>query len=68
MMGDNYLIATGLLCCFIALAIQVFPGAAFRAGVDVSASWLMFGFGVFLILVGALINVGGARGNRDRRS
>jgi hypothetical protein len=59
----NNLISIGLICCLAALAIQVFPDAAFRIGADPGASWLMFGFGAFLILVAALIATGGRRRN-----
>ncbi len=62
-MAFNKLIWVGLACCLAALAIQVFPTAAFRLGVDVSASWLVFGFGLFLILMSALISMT----NSDRR-
>ena len=55
---SNMLITTGLGCCLAALAIQLFPDAAFRMGADPAASWLVFGFGVFLILAGALISAG----------
>ncbi len=58
-MVKNNLIWIGLFCCIAALAIQVFPNAAFNMGVDVGASWLVFGFGVFLILVAALISTAG---------
>lgn len=56
-MAANTLIWVGLTCCLIALAIQVFPGAAFNMGVDVGASWLVFGFGVFLIAVSIILNM-----------
>ena len=58
---SNMLITTGLGCCLTALAIQLFPDAAFRMGADPAASWLVFGFGVFLILAGALIASSGRR-------
>ncbi len=58
-MALNKLIWVGLICCLTALAIQVFPNAAFRIGVDVGASWVVFGFGIFLILMSTLISVGG---------
>jgi hypothetical protein len=59
---SNNLIWIGLLCCLAALSIQLFPDAAFRLGADASASWLVFGFGLFLILVAAAIANGGPRG------
>lgn len=58
-MAANTLIWVGLICCLIALAIQVFPNAAFSLGADVSASWLVFGFGVFLIAVSVIISITG---------
>ncbi|MEX6632408.1 hypothetical protein [Hyphococcus lacteus] len=63
-MQGNNLIWIGLFCCLVALAIQVFPNAAFNIGVEIGASWLVFGFGIFLILVGALIATAGRRGPR----
>ncbi len=47
----------GVTCCLAALAIQVFPDAAFRIGINVSAAWLVFGFGVFLILMSAALSM-----------
>jgi len=58
-MALKTLIWVGLACCLAALTIQVFPEAAFRMGVDVGASWMVFGFGVFLILISALISMSG---------
>ncbi|MEO1135941.1 MAG: hypothetical protein AAFW68_04905 [Pseudomonadota bacterium] len=60
----NTLIWIGILCCLTALCIQLFPNAAFRLGIDVGASWLVFGFGVFTILVAALAAVPGSQRNR----
>jgi hypothetical protein len=63
-MAMNKLIWVGLLSCLAALAIQVFPEAAFRIGADVKASWLVFGFGVFLILTATLTGISGRRGDK----
>ena len=52
----------GLFCCLVALLIQVFPQAAFRLGADAAASWLVFGFGVFLIVMSSLISLYGRNG------
>lgn len=60
-MAANTLIWVGLSCCLIALAIQVFPNAAFSLGADVNASWLVFGFGVFLIAASVILNLSGKR-------
>lgn len=62
-MATNNLIWIGLFCCLAALTVQMFPEAAFRLGVDVGASWLVFGFGVFLILVAAFV-AASSRGDR----
>ncbi|MEZ5892518.1 MAG: hypothetical protein R3C58_05145 [Parvularculaceae bacterium] len=62
----NNLIAMGVACCALALAVQVFPAAAASLGADPGASWLLFGFGVFLILVGALIATGGRQQDAAR--
>ena len=57
-MSVNSLSWVGLICCLAALAIQIFPNAAFQAGVDVNAAWQVFGFGVFLILTAAIMSLG----------
>ncbi len=62
-MAVNKLIWVGLICCLTALMIQVFPEAAFRMGADVKASWLVFGFGVFLILIATFTGMNGRRGD-----
>ena len=41
----NNLISIGLVSCLLALAIQVFPGAAWRIGADPGASWLLIATG-----------------------
>jgi hypothetical protein len=63
-MTTAHLSATGLVCCLAALIIQTFPAAAFHAGVDIDASWRVFGFGLFLIAAGAL---GGRRCSHTAR-
>ena len=65
-LAANTLIWVGLSCCLIALAIQVFPNAAFQMGVDVGASWRVFGFGVFLIAVSVLLNLSEKNGSAER--
>ncbi len=62
-MSATALTWAGLSCSLAALAIQVFPNAAFRMGIDVGAAWLMLGFGVFLIAVSVALNIAG-RGDR----
>ncbi len=64
-MPANALIWVGLICCLTALGIQIFPNAAFQAGVDVGAAWLVFGFGVFLIVIATAIGL--ARGDAQKR-
>lgn len=53
-MAFQKLLWVGLICCLTALAVQLFPHAAFQLGVNVEASWRVFGFGVFLIVVSGL--------------
>ena len=53
-MAFQKLVWVGLACCLVALAIQVFPQAAFHAGADARASWLVFVFGIFLIAIAAI--------------
>ena len=62
----NTLIWVGLSCCLIALAIQVFPSAAFQMGADVGASWRVFGFGVFLIAASVVLNLSGKNDSAER--
>jgi len=62
-MTTGQLLGTGLACCVVALSAQLFPDAALAVGVDIGATWRLFGFGVFLIAVAALM---GAREGRDR--
>jgi hypothetical protein len=57
------LVWVGLFCCLSALAVQVFPDATFRAGIDVGAAWQVFGFGVFLIVMGAVLSLRGGAPN-----
>ncbi|MEZ5921034.1 MAG: hypothetical protein R3C60_06735 [Parvularculaceae bacterium] len=53
-MKPGYLAVTGLICCVIALVIQLFPWLAYSLGVDMAASWRLFGFGLFLIAISVL--------------
>ena len=62
-MAVNNLIWVGLICCLTALIIQVFPDAAFRMGADVKASWMVFTFGLFLIVIATF--TGGRGRHRD---
>ncbi|MAW78830.1 MAG: hypothetical protein CMI63_01225 [Parvularcula sp.] len=55
----NSLLWTGLLCCLGALLLQLFPGLAFRIGAEPAAAWLVFGFGVFLMILAAMLASGG---------
>ncbi len=58
----NNLVWIGLICCLAALAIILFPDAAFRLGANADASWLVFGFGMFLMLIAAALANSGRRG------
>lgn len=53
-MTTGQLLGAGLACCLFALAVQLFPEAAYSIGVDIAATWRLFGFGVFLIAVASL--------------
>ena len=61
-MAVNKLIWVGLTCCLTALLIQVFPDAAFRMGAEVKASWMVFSFGLFLIVIATFMS---GRSHRD---
>ncbi|MEQ8934531.1 MAG: hypothetical protein RIE56_01915 [Amphiplicatus sp.] len=63
-MGFTKLLWVGLFCCIGALLVKLFPAASFELGVDVASAWLLFGFGVFLIVTAMLVAMkGGARRN-----
>ena len=62
-MAVNKLIWVGLCCCLTALIIQVFPEAAFRIGADVKASWMVFSFGLFLIVIATFLSGRGHQGD-----
>ena len=49
------LVWTGVACCVGALLVKLFPELAFKSGVDVKGAWLLFGFGVFLIIAAPVI-------------
>jgi hypothetical protein len=53
-MTTAHLSWTGIICCLAALVLQLFPGAAYAAGVDIDALWRVFAFGVFLLALSAL--------------
>lgn len=63
-MTTGQLLWAGLACCIIALSVQLFPEAAYALGVDLAASWRLFGFGVFVIAVAALMTGAGGRCGR----
>ncbi len=63
-MAVNKLIWVGLVCCLAALLVQVFPDAAFQMGADIKASWMVFSFGLFLIIIATFAN---GRGRHDDR-
>jgi hypothetical protein len=62
-MTTGHLLGAGLACSIVALAVQLFPGPAFEMGVDIAATWRLFGFGLFLIALASLsAAVGGRKG------
>ena len=63
-MGVISLVWVGLICCLAALAVQIFPRAAFQAGADPAAAWFLFGFGIFLMIVSAVMTVSISKNNR----
>ena len=54
-MTTGKLLWTGLICCIASLIAQLFPRIAFEIGVDIGATWRLFGFGVFLIAVATML-------------
>ncbi len=63
-MTTGQLLWAGVACCIAALIVQLFPEAAYRFGVDLDATWRLFGFGVFLISVATLLAAIGGRTGR----
>ncbi|MEM9494933.1 MAG: hypothetical protein AAGA09_02925 [Pseudomonadota bacterium] len=63
-MAAGGLMWVGLLCCLGALWVKLFPEPAFAAGADPSAAWLVFVFGVFLMVLSSYVTV--AIGRRAR--
>lgn len=66
-MTTGQLLGVGLLCCTLAMIVQLFPMAAFAAGADATAAWRLFFFGVFLIAVAALMTAACGRCDSARR-
>ena len=56
-MSAGRLVWVGLFCCILALSAQLFPSLAFQAGADPIATWYLFGFGIFLILMATFIAI-----------
>lgn len=52
-MDAGKLMGIGIGCCIGALVVNIAPGPAYSAGIDPKAVWQAFGFGVFLIVLGA---------------
>ncbi len=63
-MTTGQLLWAGLACCLVSLGVQLFPEAAFAIGVDLGATWRLFGFGVFLIAMASLMTAAGGRSGR----
>lgn len=63
-MTTGQLLWAGLACCIAALLVQLFPAAAYAMGVDLGATWRLFGFGVFLIAMASLMTAAGGRCGR----
>ena len=63
-MTTGQLLWAGLACCIAALIVQLFPAAASALGVDLGATWRLFGFGVFLIAMASLMAAAGGRTGR----
>lgn len=59
-MTTGQLLWAGLACCIISLGAQLFPMIAYNLGVDIGATWRLFGFGLFLIATASLMSA--ARG------
>ncbi len=63
-MTTGQLLWAGIACCIASLCVQLFPAAAYALGVDLGATWRLFGFGVFLIAIASLMTAIGARSGR----
>lgn len=63
-MTTGQLLWAGIGCCIASLAVQLFPAAALAFGVDIGATWRLFGFGLFLIAMASLLTAAGGRSGR----
>ncbi|MEK7266056.1 MAG: hypothetical protein AAB227_08155 [Pseudomonadota bacterium] len=63
-MTTGQLLWAGLACCIASLFVQLFPTAAYALGVDLGATWRLFGFGVFLIAIASLMTAVGGKPGR----
>ena len=45
----------GVFCCLATLGLNLFPALSFHFGVDLRAAWMVFAFGLFLIVISALL-------------
>lgn len=63
-MANGKVMWTGLVCCVAAILVKMFPSVAFSLGVDLPSAWLLFAFGVFLIVTAMVLSRKGGAGER----
>ena len=58
-MAFNKLVWVGLFCCIGALLVNLFPKLTFDLGVNPAGAWMLFTFGLFLILASVAVAIKG---------
>lgn len=64
-MAFNKLVWIGLFCCIAGLLVNLFPRLTFELGMNPAGAWVLFAFGVFLILASAAVAMKSERSDRD---
>lgn len=61
-MAAGRLMWTGIACCLGGLLVNLFPALAYDLGMAPQGAWQVFAFGLFLIILAAIL--GGAASRR----
>jgi hypothetical protein len=63
-MAAGKLIWVGVACCLGGLLINLFPALAYAIGMEPRGAWQVFAFGLFLIILAAVLGGGAGRESR----
>jgi len=58
-MAFDKLIWIGLFCCIGALLVNLFPKLTFDLGMNPGGTWMLFSFGLFLIVTSVAVAIKG---------